>query len=496
MVKTKLYRKVPAITICLIITIIICGCTDRISYNDNRNVQIKVSSALGAVSESYVLTTFLLTVTAPEFARPITAELTMVGQYIVGEVLVPAGRARTFVITVYDEFGNLVFQGETTADVTVDGNVEIIIKLYPQVPMIRLAPTATTAPQTFQYIIDVKAYNINNMSAVEFMVSPDVLYSVGLISFEVGESIVDVASITQLDLEDFGFLVNSRNPGQAIVDDTGYVHLARLKLTTYQGDFQFLETNLTVKPLYIWDINQDSIPVSEVQNTGSRIVFYSLSTLTSAYWPMNEYSNDTCHDISDNLLHGTYHGTYICAEWPYGYGRGFNGASDYVDVPDADPLDLTEEITIGFWLRPDSLSKINTIISKRIPDSTINYQIDASLNPTNQNVRLDFIVENETYRFRAEAPIADNELHYVAVTYRFDDPGSALWMVDGQIVWAQWPDGISPPPTPQANNYPLQIGRSLSGTNPQWAGACIDELQILSVYLEPQYLVQLYYLPM
>lgn len=483
-----------ALTLCLFISVIIGGCTDKISSNNNRDVQVKVSSSLNAMSESAVLTTFMLTVTAPEFARPITAELTLVGQFIVGEVTVPAGRARTFVITVYDEFGDLVFQGETTADVTVDGNVEIIIKLYPQVAMMRLAPTSTTAPQSFQYIIDIKAYNINDMSAIQFQVTPDVQFSVGLDSFEVGESIKDIANITQLDIADFGFVVNSLT-GLAIVDDTGYVHLARLKLTTYQGDFQVTETNLSVKPLFVEYVTLDTIPVADIQNTGSRITFYSLAPLTSAYWPMNEYSNDTCHDISDNLLHGLYHGTYICAEWPYGYGRGFGGDTDYVNVPDADPLDLTEEITIGMWLRPDSLSKVNTVISKRIPDSTINYQIDFGQNPTNQNVRLDFITENETYRFRAEVPIADNELHYVAVTYRFDDPGSAFWMVDGQIVWGQWPDGIGAPPPPEANNYPLQIGRSLSGINPQWLGACVDELQILSVYLEPQYLVQLYYPP-
>jgi hypothetical protein len=69
-------------------------------------------------------------------------------------------------------------------------------------------------------------------------------------------------------------------------------------------------------------------------------------------WVFNEGTGKKAQDASDNGNDGTLQNGPKWVEGKWGKGLEFNGTDDYVEVPDTDSLDITDEITVVGWVYP------------------------------------------------------------------------------------------------------------------------------------------------
>jgi|GEM_PF-3663435 len=79
---------------------------------------------------------------------------------------------------------------------------------------------------------------------------------------------------------------------------------------------------------------------------------------------MDENSGTTAHDSSAYGNDGTIHG----ANWTtgkFGSALSFDGSNDYVDCGNDESLKISNEITVATWIKPDSMSGLKVIMSKR-----------------------------------------------------------------------------------------------------------------------------------
>ena len=68
------------------------------------------------------------------------------------------------------------------------------------------------------------------------------------------------------------------------------------------------------------------------------------------YWAFDEGSGTIAYDSSGFANNGTTTNGPSWTNGKVGGGMEFDGTNDYVDVRDSDSLDITNEITIEFWI--------------------------------------------------------------------------------------------------------------------------------------------------
>lgn len=89
-----------------------------------------------------------------------------------------------------------------------------------------------------------------------------------------------------------------------------------------------------------------------------------------AYWPFDEgsgqYANDASGNNNNGMLMPSYPGNVPAwtSDSISGSALSFDGADDYVEVPDNDELDITDEITIEAWVRLSSYITWERVLSK------------------------------------------------------------------------------------------------------------------------------------
>ena len=88
-----------------------------------------------------------------------------------------------------------------------------------------------------------------------------------------------------------------------------------------------------------------------------------LTGLVAAFG-FEEASGTTVNDGSSALNHGTIAGATRSTEGRFGASMSFDGAGDWITVPDANTLDLTNAMTLEAWVKPSVLSSWRTVIMK------------------------------------------------------------------------------------------------------------------------------------
>ncbi len=73
------------------------------------------------------------------------------------------------------------------------------------------------------------------------------------------------------------------------------------------------------------------------------------------YWPLDKTPATIANDASGAGNHGTGMGNITISgaaptQFPNHYGRSLDGASDYISVPDAASLDLSDQMTLSVWV--------------------------------------------------------------------------------------------------------------------------------------------------
>lgn len=71
-----------------------------------------------------------------------------------------------------------------------------------------------------------------------------------------------------------------------------------------------------------------------------------------ALWTFDEGVGEVLKDVSGNGHDGRLVGNPKWVKGKYGGALEFNGTSDYVEIPDADDLDITENLTWATWFSP------------------------------------------------------------------------------------------------------------------------------------------------
>jgi hypothetical protein len=89
------------------------------------------------------------------------------------------------------------------------------------------------------------------------------------------------------------------------------------------------------------------------------------------YWKMDETAADSCTgasndncDSSGNSNDGAWNGTTASGNGKFGSGVSLDGNSDYVQIADANSLDISDTISVSLWAYADTLSGWDTFISK------------------------------------------------------------------------------------------------------------------------------------
>jgi hypothetical protein len=205
------------------------------------------------------------------------------------------------------------------------------------------------------------------------------------------------------------------------------------------------------------------VAMAMTMSIGMASAYYPDRDSTVGYWHFDEGSGSIAYDSSEQGNNGTIYG----ATWTSGKVGGaleFDGIDDFVEVLDDPSLDITDEITIEAWVKPNNVDGYHTIVSKywgtgyylRIdPGRTISFAASGTL--------------------QTEAGIVPigSWSHIVGVS----DGTYAKIYFNGQLVKSgqiAFPSGHI-----DTNDYPLRIGAfPVEGSLP--FNGTIDEIRILN----------------
>ena len=134
-------------------------------------------------------------------------------------------------------------------------------------------------------------------------------------------------------------------------------------------------------------------------------------------WQMEEGSGPTVFDSSGNGNNGALFGSPTWATGVYGLSLDLNGTTDYALVPDAASLDITDEITLAAWVKPEKTAT-QYLIKKAVISVTNGYEL--SLATTGKAfVRFNQFTSANTYRIDSATsyPTDGNTWVHLAATY-------------------------------------------------------------------------------
>jgi hypothetical protein len=240
-------------TCCLIGFLIIglAGCSEKITNNSaDGNVKIRMSARISNIEMSQLINSFVLTVDAEDFTAPVIVPLQLEGSFLVGEVTIPAGAYRHFLVQALDALEAVIYQGEAYADVVYNETVDVDINLFPIVPLMKIVPRFGSIAMGTSFTADVYIYNVPNVRYISFdfafatndnLVYPDsIMEGVDLepnsLSYESGGN---TASI-------WIYQPNSVDP---LVDAEGNAHLATFYFRSHSDTVRDYDTaSLVITP--------------------------------------------------------------------------------------------------------------------------------------------------------------------------------------------------------------------------------------------------------
>jgi len=182
-------------------------------------------------------------------------------------------------------------------------------------------------------------------------------------------------------------------------------------------------------------------------------------------WPMDEGSGPTIIDSSANGNDGAIFGAPTWVTGVTGLALDLNGTSDHVRVPDDATLDITGEITLAAWIKPE---KVGTqyLVKKAVINVADGYELSLSTSGL-AFVRFNQFTSANTYRIDATTlyPTDGNTWMHLAATY--DGSTIRLYVNGVEENSAAATFAIA------ANGLDLGIGAQSDGTTP-FQGAMDD----------------------
>ncbi|UCD17494.1 MAG: hypothetical protein JSV44_00880 [Candidatus Zixiibacteriota bacterium] len=220
---------------------------------------------------------YILTVSAPDM-ETITAQLDFVNGLLVGEILVPAGRNRTFVLEAIDsKVGLVLYRGSTVANVVPDRAVNLRITLRPVVPMLRISPRMQRAQPLEYFTIVVEAYNLPELRGAAFRIGYDFL---NLFPIEDstrlgrGLSEEDVIYVAQINHGDIGAQyaigMSVIDNSEKLVDASGFAELMEIQFGSPFFDTVAINT-LALEITGLWGADGAELPLEGVFSDSANV---------------------------------------------------------------------------------------------------------------------------------------------------------------------------------------------------------------------------------
>ncbi|MBD3155897.1 MAG: signal peptidase I, partial [Candidatus Aenigmarchaeota archaeon] len=291
-----------------------------------------------------------------------------------------------------------------------------------------------------------------------FIIIPAILLIVGevrkILKHTGGEGI-KIKTLTLLILFSFGLLLSGRTHSYLFDIETSTGNFFQASSWWTQTSQQDFEAGVLER------VDTTTNPGS-VTLTGA----YSLGDETIGLWHLNEGYGSIIEDSSGNDNDGTINGA-IWVDGKWNKSLSFDGVDDYVSIPDDPSLDITDGITVEFWiyLRSYSTAGGNGVTKESSYKCGVN---------SGKKAMLRFITESGSWGstvLYGNTDVSLNTWHHIAGTYN-STSGQAKIYLDGlEDGTATFSGKIV------ANDRPLWIGR---GNKPYFDGL-IDEVRISNV---------------
>ncbi len=221
----------------------------------------------------------------------------------------------------------------------------------------------------------------------------------------------------------------------------------------------------------------DGVSTSDLSwNTLDNSYLYSTSDANLiSYWPMDESTGSTVADVRGTSP-GTASGTTIVSG-KYGNGKKFNGTSDYIESPDNDFLDLTNNYTLEAWVyRSADSGTYERILSKSATDG---YDYWMQISTTDTLMCGIMSSEGGSYYSNSTATISLGAWYQVGCSLS----ASNVWTlyINGQVVSSSGAGTAAPA---RVTTRTFEIGRLGSGSAWSYSlNGVIDEVRVFNTTL-------------
>jgi len=254
MKKTSSYVLVGIIIVC---ASILAGCSEKITDSDKSPaLSIHFSEKASVASLVSAIDTYQVIVTAPDLER-IVAPLVYQDGYLLGQVIVPAGRARTFTVEARNKDGVVLFRGISTIDIPNFGRITLDIALEPVVPVIYATPRGQKGTLGGNFEVDIYLAHFPAVGEVHTQIT-------------LSEGPLDVTAVTRgagvrtnapEDILIAGgtifYAVQAATAGSSpFVTSTGDIHLATISLSS-DADWPINAVQSMISPrvTQLYDVN-------------------------------------------------------------------------------------------------------------------------------------------------------------------------------------------------------------------------------------------------
>ena len=175
-------------------------------------------------------------------------------------------------------------------------------------------------------------------------------------------------------------------------------------------------------------------------------------------WSFDEGTGQIAYDASENGNNGTLGASTATGsddpKWGAGKNGGgmeFDGVDDYVDMGNDASLDITDEITISAWVKPNSITGIHHFIWKNFI-----YQIKTD----GTKIRFVYRSAGDTWHgYGIDNAIALEEWRYLTITYTYGNGSSVKIYINGELISGSWYAGDGNSAVDTAGTGNLWIGK-------------------------------------
>ncbi|HET6994681.1 MAG TPA: Ig-like domain-containing protein, partial [Chitinophagaceae bacterium] len=202
------------------------------------------------------------------------------------------------------------------------------------------------------------------------------------------------------------------------------------------------------------------------------IVTVSNVNLVAAYG-FNENTGTLAGDNSGNNNNGTLtNGPTWSAAGKFGAAVSFDGTDDYINIPDANSLDLTTGMTIEAWVNPTNVTGYKTVICKENSTNNLAYVLSANNNTSgaaNQRPNARIRSGSTTTTITGTNKLVLNTWAHLACTY----DGTTLRYYQNGVQVAT----VAVTASMTVTTNPLRIGGSVA-LGAQYFAGLIDEVRV------------------